>query len=117
MRQKMIVGAVALALACPTGIAVAGSIPTVKPDTLLAIDSNRATVVEGIVNTWGATPEDAGVGISRAELRVMLQKLRADQLLAASVAGSASGLRDVLTAALSVSKQMNTKALATRTRT
>ena len=101
MRQKLIVRAVCLALAFPTGLAVAGSVAQGKPDTLLAVDTNRTTVIDGIVATWGAQLEQSAVGLTSAELRTMLQGLRADKLLAASLAGTLSGLRDVLSNALS----------------
>ena len=104
MRQKAIVQAVALALALPIGTAYAGAASNVKPDSLLAVDMNRATVIEGIVYTWGPALQQSG-GVSSDALREMLQKLRADHLLAASVAGSLTGLLDVLTGALPTSKQ------------
>ena len=89
MRQKLIVKAVCLALALPSGIAAAG--PAVKPDTLLAVDSNRSTVIDGIVASWGSQLEKSGAGVTSSDLRTMLQGLRADKLLAASLAGSLSG--------------------------
>src|SRR5436190_3334704 len=94
MRQKLFIKVICLALAFPAGIAVADV--KFKPDTLLAVDSNRATVIDGVVATWGAELEKSGVGIKSADLRTMLERLRADKLLAASLAGSLSGLRDVL---------------------
>ena len=111
MRQKLIVKAVCLALALPSGIAAAG--PAVKPDTLLAVDSNRSTVIDGIVASWGSQLEKSGAGVTSSDLRTMLQGLRADKLLAASLAGSLSGLRDVLSNALpaKMSDKVPTKAL------
>jgi len=111
MRQKLIVNAVCLALAFPAGIAVADV--KLKPDTLLAVDSNRSTVIDGIVSTWGTDLEKSGSGITSAKLRTMLEGLRADKLLAASLAGSLSGLRDVLSSALpsKTSEKVPTKAL------
>ena len=105
MRQKLVVRAVALALAFPAGIAVAGPTSQHKPDTLLAIDANRASVIEGIVYTWGPAFEQAANGLSTDALRARLQKLRADQLLAASIAGSFAGIRDVLADAQPVSSK------------
>jgi len=52
MNQKLIARAVCLALAFPAGVAVADV--KFKPDTLLAVDSNRSTVIDGIVSNWGA---------------------------------------------------------------
>jgi hypothetical protein len=72
---------------------------TAKPDALLAVDQNRSTVIERIVNDWGDKLA-AEAGISRAQLREMLSAMRADQLLAASLAGSLSGLHAVVAQAL-----------------
>jgi Chaperone of endosialidase len=68
----------------------------VQPNALLTIDQNRSTVVDRIVANWGNALELSGAGLSSAQLRTMLQGLRADHLLAASLAGSLPGLRDVL---------------------
>ena len=70
-----------------------------KPDALLAVDQNRTTVIERIVNDWGDKLA-AEAGISRAQLREMLSAMRADRLLAASLAGSSSGLHTVVAQAL-----------------
>jgi Collagen triple helix repeat (20 copies) len=112
MRQKLIVKAICLALALPSGIAVADAVKN-KPDTLLAVDSNRSTVIDGIVANWGSELDRSGAGITSTNLRTMLEGLRADKLLAASLAGSLSGLRDVLTNALpaKTSEKGPTKAL------
>jgi len=67
-----------------------------KPDSLLAVDQNRPTVIERIVAEWGVELAQSGAGIDQSRLRLMLESLRADHLLAASLAGSLSGLRDVL---------------------
>ncbi len=96
--RKVLVKALvlALALAVWSGAATAiTSIPT-KPDTLLAVEQNRSTIIDGIVAAWGSQLELSGAGLNRDQLRTMLESLRADQLLAASVAGSLSGLRNVL---------------------
>ena len=55
---------------------------TTKPDALLAVDQNRRTVIERIVNNWGDKLA-AETGISRARLGEILSTMRADQLLAA----------------------------------
>jgi hypothetical protein len=65
---------------------------------LLAIDQNRDTVVEKIVSQWGESV--ARAGLTAAQLRSMLLGMRADQLLAASLAGSLDGLRDVIATSL-----------------
>ncbi|HET8875435.1 MAG TPA: hypothetical protein VFO53_03820, partial [Casimicrobiaceae bacterium] len=69
-------------------------------NALLAIDQHRATVIERIVSQWGDSLAPAGTVLDMAELRTSLATLRADHLLAASLAGSADGVRDVLATAL-----------------
>jgi hypothetical protein len=73
----------------------------VAANALLAIDQNRATVVERMVDAWGAPLEAAGVGLTREQLREMLGGLRADHLLAVSLAGSLEGVRNALALAIS----------------
>jgi len=80
--------------AIATGVSAAP--PLVKPDPLLAIDQNRATVVNRVVETWGDPLAQSSAGVTREQLREMLAALRADHLMAASLAGSLEGLRDVL---------------------
>jgi hypothetical protein len=72
----------------------------VSPNALSAIDQNRATVVDRIVANWGDALVQSGVVLSPDQLREVLNGLRADHLLAASLAGTLSGLRDVLANAL-----------------
>jgi hypothetical protein len=69
---------------------------TVQPSALFTIDQNRATVVDRIVGNWGDALAQSEAGISREQLRTILNGLRADHLLAASLAGSLTGLRNVL---------------------
>ena len=107
MRQKLIVTAVALAVALPSAIVLAEPVAQPKADSLLGIDSNRAAVIDGIVAQWGA--QLAKAGVSAESFRTTLEGLRADQLLTARLAGSLSGLYDVLdhaTVALATSKQL-----------
>src|SRR5438270_5706717 len=66
------------------------------PSPLLAIDQHRATVVERIMGEWGDKVTTATAGVTREQLHEMLYAMRADHLLAASLAGSIGGLRDVL---------------------
>jgi hypothetical protein len=80
-----------------------------KPDPLLAVDQNRTTVIERIVTEWGVPLEQGGAGLDAAQLREMLGHLRADQLLAASLAGSLSGLHDVLANTLASTTQTPAK--------
>src|SRR4051812_31295442 len=67
------------------------SIATDVRSPLLAIDRNRATVVERIVVQWGDALANAGTGISAEQLREMLLGMRADHLFAASLAGNLEG--------------------------
>jgi hypothetical protein len=68
---------------------------------LLAIDQNRATIVERIVNEWGDRLVSAGAGVNRDQLKEMLFAMRADQLFAASLAGSLDGLKGIMLASSS----------------
>ncbi len=68
---------------------------TTKPDALLAIDMNRSEVAEKINRAWVHEIPFA----QRASLREKLGSLRADELLAASLAGSFEGVLEVLASA------------------
>lgn len=83
----------------------------VVPSALLTIDQNRPTVVERIVGEWGMLLAQSSVGISAEQLRTMLNGLRADHLLAASLAGSLSGLRDVMANALTSTAEVGPEVL------
>jgi hypothetical protein len=72
----------------------------IVPSALLTIDQNRSTVVDRIVNQWGDALVRSNAAISAAQLRQILSGLRSDHLLAASLAGSIEGLRDVVSGAL-----------------
>ncbi len=80
--------------------AVSAQAQRIVPSALLTIDQNRATVVERIVGEWGDRLTASNAGINAAQLREILSGLRADHLLAASLAGSMEGLRDVVSGAL-----------------
>jgi hypothetical protein len=67
---------------------------------LLAVDLNRGTIVERIVNEWGDALLASGTGVSREQLTEMLLAMRADRLLAASLAGSLDGLKKIFVGAL-----------------
>jgi hypothetical protein len=101
----MLLLAPAMVAAATTELPDAAIAPSVNalhaPSALLVIDQHRASVIERIVSEWGAPLEQSNAGISSVQLRAMLEGLRADHLLAASLAGSLSGLRDVLAAAVS----------------
>jgi len=72
----------------------------VVPNVLVSIDQNRATIVDRIVAEWGERLASADAGITEAQLRATLTAMRADYLLAASVAGSLDGLRNVVVSSL-----------------
>lgn len=92
-------------------LALAGSIAEaqqvsplrVSPNALLVIDQNRATVVDRIVANWGDALAQSGAGLTPDQMREVLNGLRADHLLAASLAGTLTGLRDVMANALTTS--------------
>ena len=70
--------------------------PLRAADALLAIDEQRASVVERIVAQWGGPLAKSSALIGVDDLRDRLMGLRADQLLAASLTGTLQGLRAVL---------------------
>jgi hypothetical protein len=72
----------------------------IVPNALLSIDQNRTTVIDRIVTEWGEALANSNAGISVDELRTTLQSMRSDYLLAASVAGSLDGLRNVIASSL-----------------
>jgi hypothetical protein len=72
----------------------------VTPSPLLAIDEHRETVVARIVAEWGTALSRSNAGIGADQLWELLQAMRADQLLAASLAGNLEGLRNVVSASL-----------------
>jgi hypothetical protein len=87
-----------------------------QPSALLTIDQNRTTVVDRIVSDWGEAISNSGVGLTADQLREILAGLRADHLLAASLAGTPTGLRDVIANALTATAPakpglLHTKAL------
>jgi hypothetical protein len=82
------------------GSALAQTAVHASPDALLAVDQNRATVIERIVADWGAALAQSNAGIDAGQLRHLLQGMRADYLLAASLAGSVDGLRQVIAGTL-----------------
>src|SRR6202035_5698432 len=72
----------------------------IVPSALLTIDQNRTTVVDRVVSQWVEPLARSSAGLGSAQLREILGGLRADHLLAASLAGSVEGLRDVVSGAL-----------------
>src|SRR5437764_2955899 len=87
---------------------------TSPPSPLLAIDQHRATVVERIVGEWGDKLAISGAGVNRTQLQEMLFAMRVDQLLAASLAGSIEGLRDVLAHSLTATGAIKPSLLPTK---
>jgi hypothetical protein len=77
------------------------------PNTLLTIDQNRAGVIDRIVSDRGSALIQSGAGLTVEQLRALLMQLRADQLLAASMAGTLDGVRDVLARSLVGSEPIN----------
>ena len=112
MRKKLLAQAISLALAGGTAFALATPAFADTPNALLTIDQNRNVLVDRIVATFGARLQASDAGISQEQLRSMLQSLRADDLLTASLAGSLSGLRDVLETALNRSEKKGFSAKA-----
>jgi hypothetical protein len=111
-----IVAIVAFGLMSTTAVAQSDASLRAVANALLAIDQHRATVIDRIVSLWGDSIAPSGAPADRTQLRIMLAALRADELLAASLAGTAEGVRDVLSSAqVSVPKagdqQAQTKAL------
>jgi hypothetical protein len=83
-------------------------------DALLAVDQQRASVVERIVTAWAPTFAKSSDPVGIDDLRVRLMSLRADRLFAASLAGTEDGLREVTgfaTAKPSMAPLAHTKAL------
>jgi Chaperone of endosialidase len=116
-RRGIYVAIVVGALACQASSAAAttpgvenSTPPGAQPSALLSVDQNRNTVIDRVVAQWGTPLEQSGAGLSSVQLRTMLQGLRADHLLAASLAGSLPGLRDVL------ANSITTPSTATSTR-
>ena len=85
------VGTLVLALlVVPSAFAQEARI-TSAPSPLLEVDRHRASIVDGIVANWSDAlfvKHGASTGQAQADLRASLMGLRADRLLAASLAGS-----------------------------
>ena len=93
-----------LARACFAALVVSlSSLPVVARadvlDMLLAVDQHRPQVIEHIVDAWGPRLAQSPAPVSIDELRGRLQGLRADRLLAASMADSLDALREVIASA------------------
>jgi hypothetical protein len=109
----------AFLLGLPFTITAAGADDTVAitqraiGSSLLSVDQHRETIVDGIVAQWG-DKISATTAMGPAQLREALFALRSDRLLAASLAGTADALLDVMSprASAAVDKEdVQTKAL------
>src|SRR5262249_56182434 len=67
---------------------------------LVTIDQNRRTVVDRIVGQWGDALAGADTMMSSEQLRTLLMSLRADHLLAASLARDLDALQNTLASAI-----------------
>lgn len=64
---------------------------------LLAVDLNRQSIIDTLITSWQTQlPANESGAANLAELRSALGKLRADQLLAASMSRTSEGLKRVL---------------------
>jgi hypothetical protein len=83
---------------------------------LLAVDQNRGSIIDTIVNFWQAdasASKDASVRATEgAELRATLSSLRADHLLAASNARTLDGLKQIFVFADTATASNKTTSLA-----
>jgi len=102
--------AVALLLGLPYLLAAAADLPTPASvdqrgtvSSLLSIDQNRATIVDRILREWSDSITASSPRLTRSQLRDALFAMRSDQLLAASLAGSADGLLDVIAQGIATS--------------
>jgi len=98
-----------LAMAQPTTAPMA---PHANP--LLTIDQNRATVIDRIIGDWGDSLAAAKGGIDAEHLRILLEGLRSDYLLAASLTGSLEGLRTVIASGIVSGPPANPALLRTK---
>jgi hypothetical protein len=90
---------VAAGVGLASGVAAAREPGRASASALLAVDQNRATVIERIVAQWGEPLAQSSAALGAEPLRAMLEGLRADHLLAASLAGTLDGLRNALATA------------------
>jgi hypothetical protein len=76
---------------------------SMRPSALQAVDQNRASIIDTLVNHWAselsAGSDKKAAAAQIAELRESLSSLRADQLMAASHARTLIGLRHIFGAA------------------
>ncbi len=104
---------VPIATAEATAVALAPT-PHILPSPLLAVDQNRATVVDRIVAQWSEPLRQSGATLNAEQLRTLLAGLRSDHLLAASLAGTLDGLRDVIAHAVTATADVKANLLHTK---
>jgi hypothetical protein len=113
-RAISIVVIVTLGLVSTVAVAQNNEWLRVGANALLAIDQHRATVIDRIVSQWGESLAQSDTALDVAHLRLMLETLRADDLLAASLSGTVKGVREVLASAhmsSSADQRVQTKSL------
>jgi hypothetical protein len=98
--KEAVLNASAVAPTTTTAAADISALVAKSPaSALLAVDQNRGSIIETIVNFWQAdasASKDASVRVAEgAELRATLSSLRADHLLAASNARTLDGLKQI----------------------
>jgi hypothetical protein len=90
---------VAAEAASPSEQKVRALINTDGTSALLAIDKNRGAIIDTIVEQWrgeiGTVVTPQALNMQMSDLRASLSKLRADKLLAASLARTYDGLKRV----------------------
>src|SRR5512142_2120164 len=77
----------------------------VGADALLAIDLDRSTVIDRVVMQWDGLLLPSGTYLDARQLRTRLSGLRANRLLAASLAGTPQGWQQVLAPADSTTRR------------
>ncbi len=70
----------------------------VIPNSLLSVDMNRGTVIERLMSSWSAELPKA----QAASFATQLNALRADELLAVSLAGSFDSVLEIMQASQQV---------------
>jgi hypothetical protein len=89
------------ALAAPVITDINAMVANMPASALLAVDQNRGSIIETIVNQWRT---ELGADAMVNELRTSLSALRADNLLAASNARTFDGLKKIFAASDAISK-------------
>ena len=101
-RCHILLASSVLGLLSTFALAEAPPNPLHHADALLSIDQHRGTMIDRIVTEWGDQLATSSATLKPDQLRTMLNGLRADHLLAASLAGTLDGLRNVLAMAVAL---------------